>query len=203
MAPRSGIEQEILKVLSRSPLPEDYRHALNVRDWVRRLEPDAGTALQLAALCHDIERAFPERKVLRDDYASYDDFKRAHASNSARITRELLLEHSLDKELVERVCFLVRHHEFGYDGDPEVTVLKDADSLSFFDVNVLHYLQREGEAETLRRMRWGYRRLSDTGKQFLADFRYRDGVLSGLLQKLLVSEKAGASVLLKGSVSRR
>ena len=36
------------------------RHLERTRDWVVELDPDASEALQLAALTHDIERAFPD-----------------------------------------------------------------------------------------------------------------------------------------------
>ncbi len=154
--------------MSQSPVPEDYRHAENVLEWVMRLSPDAGLALRLAAVGHDIERALPEEKVVRSAYPSYDAFKKAHAENSARILRRLLRKYPFDDEIIERVCFLVRHHEFGVEGDREVEVLKDADSLSFFECNLPYYLEREGEEKALERMRWGYRRLSEKGKLLLS-----------------------------------
>ncbi|SVD31636.1 uncharacterized protein METZ01_LOCUS384490, partial [marine metagenome] len=44
-------------VIARSKVPEDPVHAENVLEWVLKLKPDAGEALQLAALAHDIDRA--------------------------------------------------------------------------------------------------------------------------------------------------
>lgn len=38
----------------------DYRHALDVWQWVLRLDPEAGGAVQIAALFHDVERIFTE-----------------------------------------------------------------------------------------------------------------------------------------------
>ncbi len=179
-------EQAILEILKRSAVPEDYAHALNVRDWVRRLKPDAGVALELAALGHDLERALADRKVQRADFDSYDAFKRAHAENSARILQALLKRLGADPGVTKRVAELVRHHEFGKPGDAELTVLKDADSLSFFEVNLPAYYEREGESETRFRMQWGYRRLSDSAKRHLHALRGRHPVLRKLLKDMEV-----------------
>lgn len=173
--------------MAQSPVPEDYEHATNVLEWVKRLKPDADTALEIAALSHDIERALPDRKVVRSGYATYDAFKLAHAENSARIIRELLARYPLEKEIVEKVCFLIGYHEFGKDDDPELAVLKEADSLSFFHVNVPYYLRREGEDETYFRMQWGYRRLSDRTRLHLRALRYDEAILNKLLQEVIES----------------
>lgn len=45
--------------------------------------------LLIAALGHDIERAMEDKKVRRGQYDDFDDFKAAHAENSARILRRL------------------------------------------------------------------------------------------------------------------
>jgi len=181
---KKQVEAEILAILRRSPVPEDYQHALNVREWVRRLKPDADTALELAALSHDLERAMPARKVQRRHFRDYDAFKRAHAENSARIVQEILTRHGVETNLVRRVTELVRHHEFGKDGDADASVLKDADSLSFFEINLPHYFAREGAEETRARMLWGYRRLSPRARKHLSAFRYDDERLNHLLQEL-------------------
>lgn len=180
-----AVEQEILNILKSSPVPEDYPHALNVREWVRRLKPGASYALQLAALAHDLERALPERKVHREEFADYDAFKQAHAENSARIVGELLNRHGVDGEFARRVCRLIRHHEFGIPGDEEAEVLKNADSLSFFEVNLPHYFRREGEREAFRRMVWGYRRLSPAARKWLHRLQYPQTALNRLMRRLL------------------
>ncbi|MCP4825755.1 MAG: DUF4202 domain-containing protein, partial [Shimia sp.] len=50
-------KQKIRLIIADSRVPEDPHHADNTLEWLLRLEPDAGEALQLAALAHDIDRA--------------------------------------------------------------------------------------------------------------------------------------------------
>ncbi len=72
-------KRKIRALIAGSRVPEDPLHADNTLEWLLRLQPDAGDALQLAALAHDIDRANEEIKVKRADFDDYDAFKAAHA----------------------------------------------------------------------------------------------------------------------------
>ncbi len=178
------IKNEILQILSHSAIPEDYEHALNVLKWVNRLKPDADFPLRIASIGHDIERALPEQKVQRINFPSYDDFKRAHAENSAMIVNEILSRYPIAQEVIERVYYLIANHEFGKEGDLDLTILKDADSLSFFEINLPYYFHREGETETYFRMQWGYDRMSGRAKAFLKNFSHGEDILNDFLKKI-------------------
>ena len=177
------IKNEILQILSHSAVPEDYEHALHVLKWVNRLKPNADFPLRIASIGHDIERALPEQKVQRMNFPSYDDFKRAHAENSAKIVDEILSMYPIAQDVIERVHYLIANHEFGKDGDLDLTILKDADSLSFFEINLPYYLHREGEKETYFRMQWGYDRMSERAKRFLKNLSTGEDILDDFLQK--------------------
>lgn len=125
---------------------------------------------------------------MRAEFSNYDAFKQAHAENSAEILRKLLPKFALDTETIQRIVFLVRRHEFGYPEDADVEILKNADSLSFFETNLALYYRREGPDEALFRMRWGYRRLSARAKSLLRRMHYRDEVLNSLLQKVIAEK---------------
>lgn len=178
----------IEETIKQSDVPEDPIHSKNTLQWLLKLEPDADEALQIAALGHDIERALRGQKVKRQDFEDYEAFKRAHARNSAEILRRLLVESGVnDTGLVENVFNLVRRHEVG--GDFRSDMLQDADSLSYFDVNLPHYFERHGWEETLRRCRWGYRRLSERARTMLTELRHDSEELCALLK--LCQEESG------------
>lgn len=168
----------IRTMIAQSPVPEDPGHAKNTRQWLLRLDPDAGVALRLAALAHDIERARPDR-LHRDDFECYDTFKTQHAALGAAITDTILTQFNIDTDTRRAVYQLVSRHEHG--GDPGSDLLKDADSLSYFDHNLPLYYQREGWDETLRRARWGYQRLSARAQGYYRLIRHSDPQLQRLL----------------------
>ncbi len=176
-------KRKIRAVIADSRVPEDPRHADNTLEWLLRLEPDAGDALQLAALAHDIDRAIEESKVRRANFDDYDAFKAAHARHGAEILRPILIACGVAGNIVDEACRLVLVHEVG--GDPSSDLLKDADSISYFDVNLSLYYQREGWAETKRRSSWGYRRLSARAKEFVNKICYQDETLMQLLREVI------------------
>ena len=173
-------KQKIRAVIAGSRVPEDPRHADNTLEWLLRLDPDAGDALQLAALAHDIDRADDVRKVKRADFDDYDAFKAAHARNGAKILRPILNACDVAGDIVDEVCRLVEVHEVG--GDPRSDLLKDADSISYFDVNLPLYYQREGWAETQRRSLWGYRRLTQRAQEIVKGIAYEEEDLISLMK---------------------
>ena len=177
------MKREILSIIDRSPVEEDSRHARNTLEWVKRLDPSCSPAMEIAALGHDIDRALPDRKVRRDDFQDYDSFKIAHAVNSARILREIMEKCGIgDEAFINRVVELVEKHEFG--GTPDADILKDADGISFFDVNLPLYYKRNGYDEALRRSIWGYRRLSERAREIVKRLPFRDRYIKEIVQKI-------------------
>jgi hypothetical protein len=176
-------KKKIRLIIAGSQVPEDPCHADNTLEWLLRLEPDADEALQLAALAHDIDRAIERIKVRRADFDNYDAFKAAHARNSTEILRPILTACGVERNIVEEACRLVELHEVG--GDPGSDLLKDADSISYFDVNLPLYFQREGWDETKRRSRWGYRRLSPRAQEIAKHIDHEDKELARLLREVI------------------
>ena len=170
-------------IVAGSRVPEDPVHAQNTLDWLLEFDPEADEALRIAALGHDIERAIERRKVLRAGFVNFDTFKAAHAESSAQVLREIMADCGLEAHLAAEVCRLVRHHEVG--GDPRADRLKDADGISYFDVNLPLYFERNGWEETIRRSIWGYQRLSDAMKDLVASLTYPDERLNALLQRVI------------------
>jgi len=166
-----------------SSVPEDARHAENTLDWLLRLKPDADDALQIAALGHDIERALENRKVKQADFADYDMFKAAHARNSAEILRKIMEDCGVPEDLASEVCRLVCRHETG--GDLRTDLTKDADSISFFEVNLPLYYKRHSHEEVLQRCVWGYRRLSERMQQIAQTLSYDNAELNVLLKEAI------------------
>ncbi len=133
-------KQKIRVIISKSGVPEDPVHAENVLEWVLKLKPDANEAMQIAALAHDIDRAVEKRKISRSDFNDYDAFKAAHAKNSARILKEILDKCHVEQTILVEACRLVEQHEVG--GGLCSDLLKDADSISFFEV-ICHCIFKE------------------------------------------------------------
>lgn len=115
---------------------DDYaqaRHLRRTRDWVVRLDGDAGLALRIAALTHDIERRVPGGPDPWQHDWGDPRYVLEHSIRSARMVRAWLEQLEAPDELVADVERLIVHHEIG--GYPDADLLQAADSLSFLEVN--------------------------------------------------------------------
>ncbi len=180
------VKTKIKEAIKHSPIPEDPIHSENTLRWVLKLKPDASISLQLAALGHDIERAYPPR-IRREDYRDYDSFKKAHAERSAQIMSKLLKTCGIEGDVHNEIVELVRRHETG--GDKTSDILNYADSLSFFEVNLPMYFKRNGETEARKRFLWGLKRLPHELIEAVRELRYKDETLQALAEKWLAEFK--------------
>lgn len=176
-----------LHPLDKPLLRADYRHALDVWQWVLRLDPEAGAAVQLAALFHDVERIFTEADSRGEQsVVDYDDYKARHAERSALVTEEVLREQGTPPDLRSRVAELIAGHDqpgrvdrrAGTEGE----LLEDADALSYFSLNSSGYLNFYGAEQARRKIGWTRARLSARGHDWLGRLRLPPGVMA-LLEK--------------------
>jgi hypothetical protein len=154
----------------------DYDHALDTWQWLLRLAPDAGLAVQLAALFHDIERLISEADArVEHRAADYQVFKDAHAARGAELADALLEEAGVDAEVRRRAARLITLHEQppeAADPDAEaISLLNDADALSFFSLNSVGYLDYFGPEQTRKKVDYTLRRLRPAARSYLAGMR--------------------------------
>jgi kynurenine formamidase len=112
------------------------RHLERTLDWTAELDPDASEGLRIAAVTHDIERAFPDAEATWDSARDWSsaEYNRWHQERCADLVSAWLRDRGADRALVEEVDGLVRVHEEG--GWRDADVLQAADSLSFLETMV-------------------------------------------------------------------
>jgi hypothetical protein len=99
---------------------------------------------------------------------------------------EFLSKFSINSNIIERVTYLVLYHEFG--GNPDANILRDADSISYFDVNLPYYFQRHSEEETIFRIEWGYNKLSKAARSIVINFNYDNIEPETLFKNVVLDE---------------
>jgi kynurenine formamidase len=137
--PRPQSEGLGLLETARSWVAENHPHARHLERteaWLLELEPAASEALRIAAVTHDIERAFPDPDARWDSARDWDDpdYNRWHQDRCADIIAGWLNEQRATEELAREIEALVRAHEDG--GWPEADLVQAADSLSFLETMV-------------------------------------------------------------------
>jgi kynurenine formamidase len=111
-------------------------HLERTLHWTVELDSKASDALRIAAVTHDIERAFPAPEAGWDSARNWDDpaYNRWHQDRCAEIVAGWLREQGAEPPLVDEVARLVGAHEEG--GWPEADLLQAADSVSFLETMV-------------------------------------------------------------------
>jgi len=181
------VKKKINSIIVQSSFPEEPFHSINTLEWLMKLNPDVDIALQIAALGHDIERAFDDKHVSSQDYESFDEYKQAHALNSAQILTQIMEECGVEQRIVDDVAHLVAHHEIG--GDEREELLKNANIISFFHVCLPLYFDRRGEEITRKRCVWAYKKLPENLRKVIAEFDYIDRELLQLIHESLGLEE--------------
>lgn len=136
----------------------DILHAKRTVYWIKRLKPEAGEALLIAGILHDIERAF------------YGDWKkgsinlsqlRKHQNLSATEAAKFLRRAGAKDAFIKKVKNLVSRHEEG--GDREKNILCDADCLAYFEKKSLRqakrHIQEGREALMIKKLKFNFKRI--------------------------------------------
>jgi serine/threonine protein kinase len=154
--------------------PSDYLnpHLPDTEVKLLGFEPGATYAERLAAFIHDYERVSGRstKKSKDEDYSTY---KRRHAARCARTVEDILLEIGADKEFIREATLLIRYHDHlnlpktFQEYHRGIERIRDADSLSFFDVVVDEYLdQHKDDPERIKiKVRFMYEKMTGKGKK--------------------------------------
>jgi Domain of unknown function (DUF4202) len=127
------------------PNDKELRHAELATKWVRRLRPDAGEALLLAARGHHIRRWTVPRDSYPEGRRGYlrwrRDLQRQHAADLAQI----LEAEGYDEAMVYRVEDIVQKRQLAT--DPEVQTFEDALCLVFVEDQLAEFSPRVDAAK--------------------------------------------------------
>jgi hypothetical protein len=136
------------------------RHLVRTLDWLDALAPGSRRALRLAALLHDIERAYPDpvSPFLSGRDWAFEVYVDYHQGRCARLLTRWLAGHGAEPALIADAVAVVAVHERG--GWPDADLLQAADSLSFIETMsplVLRWIaegttSRESGLEKMRAM---------------------------------------------------
>lgn len=140
------VKQFVIDSFNKADKAYQIKHFIRTVYWLKKLKPDADETLLIAAVAHDIERAFRQKdmseKIKLFGFADLS-FLRPHEERGAEIIGEFLKNQSAASDFVERVKMLVSRHEEG--GNDDQNILKDADSISFLENNISRFITQEAE----------------------------------------------------------
>jgi hypothetical protein len=177
------VEQFVIDTFDKVPDNHGVKHFIRTAYWVKQLRPDADEALLVSAVAHDIERGFITERSYSNNKSNIKGFRDEeylsyHQEEGARIITNYLQQIGADTDFIERVKMLVSKHEVG--GNDDQNLLKDADSISFFENNIDHFLTNKvlesGTDKVNEKFKWMYERItSPKAKEIVKDW-YEDAI---------------------------
>lgn len=159
------VEKYVIDIFTQNGDERGIPHLLKTVECIKLLRPEADEALLIAGIAHDIERGFrgkqTSEKIKKQGFKGEDHLK-FHQEEGARITSEFLKKIEANEGMIERVSMLISKHEVG--GNEDQNLLKDADSMSFFETNVEHFVTEKvkeyGIEKVTEKLDWMFERIS-------------------------------------------
>lgn len=180
------VENFVFNSFRKAGRVHEILHLLRTLYWLESLNPDADQALRIAAISHDIERAFRQKDVVEivkktGGLTSREYFEK-HEIRGAEIIGDFIERLGARKDLTNRVRMLVSRHERG--GDEDQNLLRDADSIAFFEVYVAGKLMSEmidyiGKEEARKKIEFMYERINNDEAKKISR-KWRDKAISDL-----------------------
>jgi len=163
-------------------------HLLATEKWLLKLEPKASLSLRVAALTHDVERAFENDRnpPKSENLVKWDDvvYAKWHGKRSAGFVEQKLREGMNKNSLIKEIRELIEFHEFG--GNNHKDLIKDSDSLSFLEINVPIFISwipaRRTKEDVKEKIDYMFGRISSSKAKKLAKPLYEKAV--GDLEKV-------------------
>jgi len=158
------------------------RHAFRTVFWMKKIYLQADEAMLIAAIAHDIERAFKKDKLegIKGNKKGFLDKKciKDHQEKSAEIIGDFLEKQGAEDSLINKVKMLVSKHEVG--GNEEQNILKDADAISFFENNVNYFIEKllfeVGKKEVKDKLDWTFNKITSSRAKEISRPWYEDGI---------------------------
>lgn len=173
-------EQFVINSFNKVNKQSQLKHFLRTVYWLKELRSDADEALLVSAVAHDIERAFRQQDMIeKKNNLGFTDieFYRPHEERGAEIIADFLRQNGVDDNFVERVKMLVARHEEG--GNDDQNLLKDADSISFFENNVPVFLEKaseDGRGRAELKFDWMFNRITSEKAKEVARPWYENAI---------------------------
>jgi hypothetical protein len=142
-------------------VPAELLYSRRMTDWLSRLYPDAGEALQLAARAQHIRRWSIPRSNYPITRAGYHQWRTALYSFHAETAAGILREAGYDEAIIGRVRSLLRKEKLK--ADPEVQALEDVACLVFLENYFADFAPKHDEEKVIGILRRTWKKMSERG----------------------------------------
>jgi hypothetical protein len=162
--------------------PAEYFYALQLHNWVKKLEPQAKEPLLLASRSQHIGRW----KIPRADYpmnkAGYLNWRSSLAKFHAATAADLMKEAGYNENVIEDVQHIILKKNIK--ADHEVQVMENALCLMFLEFQYADFRSKHDDEKVLRIIRKSWKKMSEPGREAALHLPY-DAQGKALIEKAL------------------
>ncbi len=163
-------------------IPREYFYALKCYEWVRRLDPDAGEALLLAARSQHIGRWEMARHTYPEGRAGYlkwrSDLGRYHADTAAGMMQRT----GYDDDMQAQVRSIIQKKKLKT--DPQVQTIENALCLVFLQYQYGDLIEKLPEEKMIPILQKTWAKMSEPGRAAALGLSYTKKGLALLRQAL-------------------
>ncbi len=150
-------------VFDGNEFPYEYFYALQLYNWVRKLEPEAGDELLLASRSQHIGRWLIPRENYLADKIGYHKWRTDLAKFHAEKAAELMLKAELDEEKIKSVQRIILKKQLR--SDHEVQVMENALCLVFLQFQYDDFLQKHDDETMVRILQKTWKKMTAPGRE--------------------------------------
>lgn len=162
--------------------PKEWLYGKRMTEWLMKVEPHASIALQIAARGQHVGRWEIKRGDYPMDRMGYlrwrTDLKKLHAEK----LEDILIGQGVDRELVDRVKFLVQKKKLKL--DPETQLLEDVICLVFLNYYFEDFKGAHSEEKIISIVSKTWKKMSNMGHQHALTMDYTKSSLE-LIQRAI------------------
>ena len=164
--------------------PAEYFYALQLFNWVKKLQPQASEPLLLASRCQHIGRWKVPRDTYPDGKAGYLKWRSDLAAFHADTASKLLQQAGYDEETINAVRQINRKENLR--SNPDVQIMENALCLVFLQFQYEDFIQAHDDDKVIRILQKSWKKMDEAGRDAALNLVFT-GRAKDLLQKALSS----------------
>src|SRR5688572_6105031 len=150
--------------------PAEYFYALQLYNWVMKLQPEASETLLLASRSQHIGRWKIPREKYPEGKAGYLNWRTDMAKFHAQIATELLIQAGYDEEELKKLQHILLKQNLR--NDEEVQVMENALCLVFLQFQYEDFLHKHDDEKIIRILQKTWKKMTEPGRQFALTLEY-------------------------------
>jgi hypothetical protein len=162
--------------------PAEYFYALQLYNWVMKLQPEASETLLLASRSQHIGRWKIPREKYPDGKAGYLNWRTDMAKFHSNIAGELLAQAGFHEEEIKKLQQILRKENLKNDSD--VQLMENALCLVFLQFQYQDFIQKHDDEKVIRILQKTWKKMTEPGRQFAMQLEFH-GRGQELLEKAI------------------